>query len=138
MAANLSGYSPGDLELLQPQEVIGEEYRPYNKNGQIQQLFGDSRLFDYRPYLQSMDFVLIDGCHVYDGVLSDSQKAFDLLGDRGVILWHDFANLREVTRAVKTLARKWPIYHIEGTYLALHVRGNPFKNELLDLDSGQN
>jgi len=123
MAANLSGYSPGDLELLQPREAIGETYRPFNKNGQIQQLFGDSRLFDYQPYLGSMDLVLVDGCHIYDGVLSDSQKAFDLLGERGAVMWHDFANLRAVTRAVRTLGRKWPIYHIEGTFLALHVRG---------------
>jgi hypothetical protein len=138
MAANLAGYTPGDLELLQPQKIIGEEYRPFNKSGRIRQLFGDSRLFDYRPYLRSMDFVLVDGCHIYDGVLSDSQKALDLLGGRGVILWHDFANLREVTRAVRKLARKWPIYHVEGTFLALYVRGGATRNELLSLDVGQN
>jgi hypothetical protein len=85
-----------------------------------------------------MDFVLVDGCHIYDGVLSDSQKALDLLGGRGVILWHDFANLREVTRAVRKLARKWPIYHVEGTFLALYVRGGATRNELLSLDVGQN
>jgi hypothetical protein len=123
MAENLSGYSPGDLKLLQPREAIGQTYRPFNKNGQIRQLFGDSRLFDYQPYLGSMDLVLVDGCHVYDGVLSDSRKAFDLLGSKGAILWHDFANLREVTRAVRTLAKSWHIYHIEGTFLALYVRG---------------
>jgi hypothetical protein len=123
IAANLNGYSPGDLNLLQPRDMIGSAYRPFNKNGQIRQLFGDSRLFNYQPYLGSMDLVLVDGCHVFDGVLSDSQKAFDLLGTSGVILWHDFANLRDVTRAVRTLGRKWPIYHIEGTFLALHVRG---------------
>jgi len=130
MAANMDGYSPGDLELLQPREAIGKTYRPFNKEGQIRQLFGDSRLFDYRPYLGSMDLVLVDGCHVYEGVLSDSQRAFDLLGKRGAILWHDFANLRDVTRAVRTLARKWPIHHIEGTFLAMYVRGTSASDEL--------
>lgn len=123
IAQNLSGYSAGDLQLLQPRERIGSAYRPFNGNGQIRQLFGDSRLFDYQPYLGSMDLVLVDGCHVYEGVIKDSEKAFELLGGRGVILWHDFANLRDVTRAVRTLGRSWPIYHIEGTFLALYVRG---------------
>jgi len=130
MTANLDGYSPGDLELLRPREAIGKMYRPFNKEGQIRQLFGDSRLFDYRPYLGSMDLVLVDGCHVYEGVLSDSQRAFDLLGKSGAILWHDFANLRDVTRAVRMLAREWPIYHIEGTFLAMYVRGDSASNEL--------
>jgi hypothetical protein len=123
VAANLQGYSPGDLALLQPQSEIGQTYRAFNKNGQIRQLFGDSRLFDYGPYRGSMDLVLVDGCHVYDGVLADSRNAFELLGERGAILWHDFANLRDVTRAVAHLGAKWPIYHLEGTFLALYSRG---------------
>ena len=123
MAANLDGYSPGDLKLLQSSAEIGSTYRQLNMNGRIRQLFGDSRLFDYEPYRKSIDCVLVDGCHVYDGVLSDSERAFDLLADRGVILWHDFANLRDVTRAVRFLAKKRPIYHIGGTFLAMYVRG---------------
>jgi Methyltransferase domain len=138
MAANLSGYSPGDLELLQPRDAIGRTYWPFNKNDQIRQLFGDSRFFDYQPYLGSMDLVLVDGCHVYDGVLSDSQKAFDLLGKRGAILWHDFANLRDVTRAVIALARRWSIYHIEGTFLALYVRGTSASEELKNIEPDRN
>jgi predicted O-methyltransferase YrrM len=129
IAANLKGYSAGDLALLQPREAIGQTYRQFHMNGQIRQLFGDSRLFDYQPFLKSMDFVLVDGCHVYDGVLSDSEKAFELLGERGVVLWHDFANLREVTRAVTSVARRQRIYHIEGTFFAMYVQGIPFDHD---------
>jgi hypothetical protein len=124
VAANLDGYSAGDLVLLQPRDAIGKTYQPYNVDGRIRQLFGDSRLFDYQPYKRSMDLVLVDGCHIYDGVLADSQTAFDLLCDNGAILWHDFANLRDVTRAVLKLSEKWPIYHLEGTFLALYCRGS--------------
>jgi predicted O-methyltransferase YrrM len=130
IAANLNGYSPGDLSLLQPRDAIGQTYRPFNKNGQIRQLFGDSRLFDYQPFLRDMDLVLVDGCHVYDGVLSDSARAFELVRERGVVLWHDFANLQEVTRAVRSLARERPIYHLEGTFLAMHVQGVQLQGEL--------
>jgi Methyltransferase domain len=123
MAADVEGYSPGDLQLLQSADEIGRDYRPFNSDGRIRQLFGDSRNFDYRPYCAAMDLVLVDGCHTYEGVLSDSRHAFELLGEKGIILWHDFANLVEVTRAVKTLARKWPISHLEGTCFAMYVRG---------------
>lgn len=134
LAANLDGYSPGDLELLQPREAIGRTYRQFNTNGRIRQLYGDSRLFDYRPFLGSMDLVLVDGCHVYDGVLSDSEKAFALLGESGVVLWHDFANLREVTRAVRSVAQRYPVHHIEGTFLAMYVHGARFCTELKPQD----
>jgi hypothetical protein len=124
MAIEINDYSPGDLSLLQPRDQIGRAYRPFNPNGQIRQLFGDSRAFDFTPYHRSVDLVFVDGCHVFEGVLADSRNAFDLLGDSGTILWHDFASLRDVTRAVKRLANDWPIYHIEGTWLAMYVRGD--------------
>ncbi|MGA9041122.1 MAG: class I SAM-dependent methyltransferase [Terriglobales bacterium] len=123
LASNLRGYSAGDLGLLQPQEQIGEHYRRFNDRGQVHQLFGDSRIFDDQAYQGSMDLVLVDGCHVYEGVLADSEKAFHLLGENGAILWHDFANLREVTRAVSRVAKSHTIFHLEGTWLALYVRG---------------
>jgi hypothetical protein len=123
LARNLRGYSAGDLGLLQPEKDIGEHYRRFDDRGQVHQLFGDSRTFDDQTYQDSMDLVLVDGCHVYEGVLADSEKAFRLLGENGAILWHDFANLRDVTRAVKTVAKSHQIFHLEGTWLALYVRG---------------
>ena len=133
LASNIMGYSSGDLSLLQPRDQIGRDYRPFNQNGQIRQLFGDSRAFDFTPYRRSVDLVLVDGCHVFEGVLADSRNAFDLLSESGIILWHDFANLRDVTRAVKRLANDWPIYHIEGTWLAMYVPANA---QLAELKSG--
>ena len=124
LASDLNGYSPGDLSLLKPRDQIGTAYGPFNQDGQVRQLFGDSRVFDFTPYRGSVELVLVDGCHVFEGVLADSRNAFRLLSDRGVVLWHDFANLREVTRAVKQLAKEWPIYHLEGTWLAMHVHGD--------------
>jgi hypothetical protein len=123
LAGDLRGYSAGDLQLLQPCAEIGKGYRPFHANRHILQLFGDSRTFDYQPFRGTMDLVLVDGCHVYEGVISDSEKALHLLGESGAILWHDFANLRDVTRAVKTIAKEHRIFHLEGTWLALYVRG---------------
>lgn len=70
-----------------------------------------------------MDLVIVDACHLYEFVVSDSRHAFDLLGDSGAILWHDFANSLDVTTAVCELAGRHTIFHIEGTWLALCIRG---------------
>lgn len=122
MAAGTNDYTDGDLNLLQPRGEIGMTYRAFTQASRIRQLYGDSRSFDYTPYRGRMDLVLVDGCHVYDGVLQDSKNAFDMLSPNGAIVWHDFANLYDVTCAVKSLAGEHAIFHLEGTWLAIHVR----------------
>jgi predicted O-methyltransferase YrrM len=123
-ATDLSGYSQIDrAAALQSREEVGREYQRFNVHGRIRQLFGDSRTFDYTPYRASMDLVLVDACHLFDYVMSDSRNALQILGRKGAILWHDFPNSIDVTRACKLLARELTILHLEGTWLALHLRG---------------
>lgn len=131
LAGELAGYSFGEKELVLPENEIGSAYRSANHNGRIQQLFGDSQCFHFEPFHKTVDLVLIDACHLYDYVITDSQNAFQLLGERGAILWHDFGNLLGVNRAVKHLALQHPIFHLEGTWLALYLRGMSV-NETLD------
>src|SRR4051794_22096670 len=129
IATGVRDYSAGDLDLLQPREQIGTEYRGRADSGRIHQLFGDSRAFDYTAYRGLMDLVLVDGCHVYEGVLEDSRNALAMLSPGGALVWHDFANLYDVTRAVTSFAGEHAVFHIEGTWLAIHVR-NPREQQL--------
>jgi predicted O-methyltransferase YrrM len=123
LAADVTAYTHSDLQLLQQQDEIGKAYRPFNAEGRIHQLFGDSRTFDYSAYMGSMDLVLIDACHVFDYVIRDTGNALRLLADHGAILWHDFGNSRDVVRALQTVAKTTPIVHLEGTALALYLAG---------------
>ncbi len=123
VASGLRGYAERDLALLQPEAHIGQYYRQFNSDNRIHQLFGDSLGFNYQPYTGTMDLVLIDACHIFDYVMSDSYHAFELLAKSGVVLWHDFGNSRDVMRALRILAKQQPIMHIEGTALALSARG---------------
>jgi hypothetical protein len=136
LAADLHDYNEEDQELVRSRDQIGTCYRGHNEDGRIQQLFGDSRTFDYGPYAGAMDLVIVDACHLYEFVVSDSRHAFDLLGDSGAVLWHDFANSLDVTTAVCELAAQHTIFHIEGTWLALYVRGERLKQELLARGNG--
>lgn len=136
LALDLHGYTAADAALLQSREQIGRAYRTLNEFGRIHQLFDDSRTFDYEPYYGSMDLVLVDACHLFDYVLSDSRHAFRLLGDRGVILWHDFGCSRDVVRAIQVLAKEIVITHIEGTWLAIHTRGCSLRENSIADSSG--
>jgi hypothetical protein len=123
-ATDPSGYSEMDrAAALQPCEEVGREYQRFNAHGRIRQLFGDSRTFNYTPYRASMGLALVDACRLFDYVISDSRNALQILGRRGAILWHDFPNSIEVTRACKLPAREVPIFHLEGTWLTLHLHG---------------
>jgi Methyltransferase domain len=137
LATHVSGYSQEDMKLLQPREDIGKRYRAVSCDGRVHQLFGDSRKFDYGPYQNSMDLVLVDACHLFDYVMSDSRNAFKLLRETGAILWHDFGNSIDVNRACKLLAKQEPIFHLEGTWLALHVRGASLLGALSKEKNGQ-
>lgn len=123
LVTDLHGYNEEDQKLVRPRDQIGTCYRNHNDDGRIHQQFGDTRTFDYGPYEGTMDLVIVDACHLYEFVVSDSRQAFKLLGATGAILWHDFANSLEVTTAVCELAARHRVFHIEGTWLALYVRG---------------
>jgi len=122
MATDLRGYTPSDAALLQARDQIGRFYRQFNRSGRIHQLFGDSRTFDYAAYYGSMELVLVDACHLCDYVLSDSRHAARLLGPRGVIVWHDFGNSRDVVPALQRVAREMAVYHLEGSNIVFHPR----------------
>jgi hypothetical protein len=67
--------------------------------------------------LEPCDAVFIDGDHSLFAVLHDSHLARALIRSGGIIIWHDMYNEAvEVTAALKQL--RWPVTHIEGTWLA--------------------
>lgn len=89
----------------------------------IQQLYGDSRTFDYSPYYGTMEFVLVDACHHYDFVRSDSENSLKLLSERGMIIWHDYAPYAPgVIKYLNELGRELPLVRIAGTSLVVYER----------------
>lgn len=106
---------------------VGARYRRSELAPRVNQLFGDTRQFDFQPYHQSIDFIFVDASHDYDCVLSDARHAIDMLRDgKGVILWHDYETFPGVTRALDQLRaqdeRFASLVHIENTTLAMLKR----------------
>ena len=91
----------------------------------VEQLFGDSKTIDVSPWVGQCDLVFIDGSHAYSYVMSDSEKALQLVRPGGLVLWHDYAGPGHspgVYRAVNELAQRLPLVRIQGTSLAAYRR----------------
>ena len=118
------------LELTDPEYFVrwdrGRYFRGTPEAERITQLLGDSASFDFSPYSGRMDLVFIDASHSYSYVRSDTDAAFGMLTELGMIVWDDYtyypgvyAYLNEIA---PTLDR--PIFHILGTRLAVYSRWN--------------
>lgn len=87
----------------------------------IIQHFGDSRTFDFSPWRGRADLVFVDGSHERDDVLSDSQRALDMLSPGGVIVWDDYQpTIPGVVAALHELGRTMPLVHVVGTRLVIY------------------
>ena len=114
-----------DVQFIQRSQagVRGSRFRGTPEAARIRQLTGDSAAFDFAPYAGAMDFVFVDGAHAYDYVLSDSRAALQLAAPGAAIVWHDYGEWPDVTRALHDLAardhRFRGLTHVSGTALAL-------------------
>lgn len=86
----------------------------------VERLYGDSALFDFRPYEDSIDLFFIDGSHTAEYVARDTLSAFRAVNAAGWILWHD-CFVPDVFRILKRVARFHPVYQVTGTNLALSL-----------------
>ena len=118
---------PADFSFVD-KVPTGSRFRGRGCGKKIIQLFGDSAVFDFSPYNDSIDFVFIDGAHTYDYILSDSKKALKLLRNgKGIIIWHDYSWVwagvtKALNRLYKTDNRLSGVRHINGTSLVCCIK----------------
>jgi Predicted O-methyltransferase len=116
---------------LDRSETVGSAYRNTEHNSKIRQLYGDSKTFDYAPFLGGVDLIFIDADHTYDGVKADTETAFELLRPGGVIVWDDYRWLDVhvecvgVTLFLNKFQSKRSVFNITGTRFAIYVDREP-------------
>ena len=91
--------------------------------GKVQQLFGDSKEFNEKPFAGQCDLVFVDGSHAYSYIKSDSVKAIAMAKPGGLVIWHDYIGpywVKGVYQALNELAKDYPLVHIHGTTLAAY------------------
>ena len=94
----------------------------------IEVIFIDSRELNTEKYLKNFDLIFIDGGHTYSLVKSDSKKAFEMLSNKGIIIWHDYAvgkeSCKDVCRFINELEKEKKIFHIKNTSMC-YFKNNP-------------
>jgi len=98
--------------------LVGSKYRDEPESARIVQSWGDSTKVDWVKFGAPFDLILIDGCHDYPFVRSDSLNAVNHIRPGGTIFWHDYGQCVDVSRAVDELALTYPVKAILGTRLA--------------------
>jgi len=106
-----------DLHL---RDESGIYFRNTTVSGKIEQLWGDSALFDETAWRGKVDLILVDAAHSYEYVRSDTTKALAMLRPGGVVLWHDYCVWYPgVYNYLHELLPTYPLKHIEWTHFAV-------------------
>lgn len=88
----------------------------------------DSRAFDPAAHglLGAVDLVFVDGGHDLETVAIDTANARKMIGDSGVILWHDFRSTihGDVTIFVEDVAKDDLVIHLQHTMMAMLFVGD--------------
>ena len=118
-------YLDGEFNLT-PRTQLARQYRSHPLSSRIRQVYGDSAALDWSTLGGPFDLVFIDGCHSEDYVRADSLHAMQVLNAGGVVIWHDYGAIPEVSKVVDQLASESPalsVHSLEGTRLAIGFAG---------------
>lgn len=93
---------------------------------QVTQMWGETAHADYGIVGGKVDMVFVDAAHDLANKRRDTEIAFDLLSERGVILWHNYADVcnPDVTFCLAEYASKHHIFHLRNTALAVFYAGS--------------
>lgn len=98
---------------------VGEHARDSALNSKISLLVGDSKNYDFSQFVGNIDVVFVDADHSYGGVKNDSEVAFKMLRPGGILIWHDYLLVGEVTRAIVDICKTKTLQNLKGTSLVI-------------------
>src|SRR5262245_7147248 len=114
---------PGLYANVTDRHAIGRQYRSHPDIAQrITQVYGDSAGLDWSKLPGPFDLVFIDGNHNHQYVKRDTENALRNLNPGGVLAWHDYGMIEDVSRVVDEHAGVMDISVIRGTRLAIGVK----------------
>jgi predicted O-methyltransferase YrrM len=109
---------------LTDRSQLGRQIREHPAAARVKQVFGDSGALDWRQLGGPFDLIFIDGCHTEKYVESDTRNALQVLAPGGIIVWHDYGMIPEVSTVVDRIARELSTMQfaaLEGTRLAMAI-----------------
>lgn len=108
-----------ELVNVTDRTTVGIQLKGQPAERRVKQVFGDSAKIDFGALGGPFDFAFIDGCHDYNYVKSDTDNVLKVMRKGGLVMWHDYALMEPVSRAVDEYrGRVEGLCAIEGTRLA--------------------
>jgi len=98
---------------------VGAQYQNTPYADRIRQVLGDSAKVDFGHLDPPFDMIFIDGNHFRDYVKKDTENALQHLRPGGVVVWHDYGDIKDVSKVVDEAARHITAYVVRGTRLAV-------------------
>jgi predicted O-methyltransferase YrrM len=112
---------PGDSVAVSERGFQTSEYLPQDRIGELAKGMENvsiclARFRSVDWHNRQFEAIFIDGNHSYDEVYQDSLQAISLITRPGIVLWHDYGNIGEVTMALNDLSVD--IVAVTGTHVA--------------------
>lgn len=101
---------------------VGEQVFASSVGSKIVMLTGDSKTFDFSSFMENVDFVFIDADHSYAAVINDSEIACKMVRPGGIVVWHDYLLISDVTKAIVDIYKAKPLVNLKGTSLVVWQR----------------
>ena len=97
-----------------------------NEEKKIKVILKNSLEFDEKIYQNFFDLIFIDGGHTYSVVKNDSEKAFKMIKNNGIILWHDYVpgkeSAKNIVKYINEISKIKKISHINNTSLCFYKK----------------
>lgn len=110
---------PAMLNNMTDRNRLGTQYMGTPQAAKIKQVYGDSATLDWGTLGGPFDAIFIDGCHAYAYVQSDTENALRVVRAGGLIIWHDYGMIEDVSLYVDAMKPVLPIRVIRGTRIAM-------------------
>lgn len=119
-----------ELDMILSKQQTGMAYKqlPESANKVIQ-IFQDSLKLNWMEtdYPDFFDIILVDACHKYNYVKSDTENSIKKLKTGGILLWHDYypdvSAWTDVFRYINDFAKTYqPVFHLKGTHIAAWIK----------------
>lgn len=117
---------PHAMVNVSARSAVGRQFHGAACASKINQVFADSAAVSWDTLPTPFDFAFIDGCHHHTYVERDTANVMKHMKRGGLVLWHDYGIVEDVSRVVDREANRLPVSAILGTSLAVaFVQGVP-------------
>lgn len=114
---------PALYDNVSEREDVGAQFKSDPAMAvKVKQVYADTGSLDWSALGGAFDLIFIDGCHHQVYVRNDTENALKLLLENGVIVWHDYGMIEDVSNVVDDLIGKDKVKVIGGTRLAVYCK----------------